>query len=180
MSERPTITFPEAIRLTSGPLSQSYSQLKKADVLYKDGSRYGTSAYATQQNDPQDLDLDGRRENLIFLGSSVVGCVGYFDDTKWKGVRKRLRSGDFDISDYPRDVNIYLPTIKDNKNDERVKEIRYGDIDKDGDIDIAVELENSAIYVFCNILHTAPTNRQPIPQVQTTNGGCASSPGRRP
>lgn len=33
----------------------------------------------------------------------------------------------------------------------KVAEIRYGDIDKDGDVDIAVKLTNGAIYVFHNL-----------------------------
>ncbi|MBI4210994.1 MAG: hypothetical protein HY540_00005 [Deltaproteobacteria bacterium] len=35
---------------------------------------------------------------------------------------------------------------------KKIKELRYGDIDDDGDIDIAVKLENGAIYVFHNLL----------------------------
>jgi len=38
----------------------------------------------------------------------------------------------------------------------KVVEVRYGDIDKDGDIDIAVKLMNGAIYVFHN-LQTSPS-----------------------
>lgn len=34
---------------------------------------------------------------------------------------------------------------------QQISEIRYGDIDKDGDVDIAVKLTNGAIYVFHNL-----------------------------
>lgn len=35
--------------------------------------------------------------------------------------------------------------------DVKVTEVRYGDIDRDGDIDIAVKLTDGAIYVFHNL-----------------------------
>ncbi|MBI4212189.1 MAG: hypothetical protein HY540_06080 [Deltaproteobacteria bacterium] len=35
---------------------------------------------------------------------------------------------------------------------QKIREVRYGDIDKDGDIDIAVKLEDGAIFVFHNPL----------------------------
>jgi len=56
----------------------------------------------------------------------------------------------------PRPVNGIRPdgaTILDawNLGSKKVLEVRYGDIDKDGDIDIAVKLTDGAIYVFHNL-----------------------------
>lgn len=67
----------------------------------------------------------------------------------------------------------------------------WGDIDQDGDIDIAFHLfklsdlrDAGKIYVFHNLLYTNP-DRQKMPFVNlmqpfVPSGGCASAPGRRP
>ncbi|MBI4211773.1 MAG: hypothetical protein HY540_03965 [Deltaproteobacteria bacterium] len=35
---------------------------------------------------------------------------------------------------------------------QKIQEVRYGDIDRDGDTDIAVKLEDGAIFVFHNLI----------------------------
>lgn len=45
-----------------------------------------------------------------------------------------------------------LPVILwEPPNRLEIKEVRFGDIDKDGDVDVAVKLTDGAIYVFTNV-----------------------------
>lgn len=151
-------------QLLTGPALARYNAMSVAEKFEATGKNNGAACFVSEA---RDFDGDERTEYLMahrFDFEISLLIAGVKTTTKRKMMSKCRQGfshemGDFGGGDFWFKTKYGTPgsdlmKLADSGNVSSrnfVTEVRYGDYDKDDDIDVAVKIDSGAVYLFSNL-----------------------------